>query len=439
MVGVARFLTAMGGPDDDADNVQGKWIGLGIVIGSAVLSNLGVNVQKLSHVREDEKPLFERRTYYTRPVWLIGMVLIVLGAIGDFEALGFAPQALVAAVGGGFTVLANVFFAHLWLGQILTKTDVLGTLLIIIGVVLSTVANEPDEKMSLLELEKQFFQLGFLIYLGVMTAVLGGIFGQVEAISRLPRALNESKYRLLPFLYATASGIFGSFSVLLAKCASILLILTLSGENQFVYFTTYLFMGGMMCTLVLQTDLLNRAIMVGDTLSVFPMFQCFWIGSSVIGGVVFYEKYTHFTLFDWICLPIALAFIIMGIYLLAKHGESDSDDPNDPEHNTPGHRAHLTGHFGALMPLSPQGHSYSGFSRKSFDDRENETTPLRYTPTNGRVGDHSGLTTGYTNGHTNGHDHGQRNGHPVGHWQGSNGRRHHGDDLEEQRLYSGSI
>uniref|UniRef100_H3GPR3 Uncharacterized protein n=1 Tax=Phytophthora ramorum TaxID=164328 RepID=H3GPR3_PHYRM len=284
MVGVARFLTAMGGPDDDADNVQGKWIGLGIVIGSAVLSNLGVNVQKLSHVREDEKPLFERRTYYTRPVWLIGMVLIVLGAIGDFEALGFAPQALVAAVGGGFTVLANVFFAHLWLGQILTKTDVLGTLLIIIGVVLSTVANEPDEQMSLLELEKQFFQLGFLIYLGVMTAVLGGIFGQVEAISRLPRALNESKYRLLPFLYATASGIFGSFSVLLAKCASILLILTLSGENQFVYFTTYLFMGGMMCTLVLQTDLLNRAIMVGDTLSVFPMFQCFWIGVTTAGS-----------------------------------------------------------------------------------------------------------------------------------------------------------
>jgi hypothetical protein len=28
-----------------------KWIGLGIVIGSAILSNLGVNVQKLSHVR----------------------------------------------------------------------------------------------------------------------------------------------------------------------------------------------------------------------------------------------------------------------------------------------------------------------------------------------------------------------------------------------------
>jgi hypothetical protein len=49
-MGVARFLAEAMVPED-ADNVQGKWIGLGIVIGSAVLSNLGVNVQKLSHVR----------------------------------------------------------------------------------------------------------------------------------------------------------------------------------------------------------------------------------------------------------------------------------------------------------------------------------------------------------------------------------------------------
>lgn len=31
------------------------------------------------------------------------------------------------------------------------------------------------------------------------------------------------------------------------------------------------------------------------------------IQSSVIGGVVFYEKYTRFTTFEWVCLPIALA------------------------------------------------------------------------------------------------------------------------------------
>lgn len=381
-------LLAPEGNGKEDDTALYKWIGLGIVIGSAILSNLGVNIQKLSHVREDEKPMYCRRLYYTRPLWIFGMVLIVLGAIGDFEALGFAPQALVASVGGGCTVLANVFFAHLWLGQHLNLTDVLGTLLIIAGVVLSTVVNEPDDKMSLDELERQFFQLGFVIYFGVMTGILALIFGEVQAITRLPAFGNDSKYRVLPYLYATASGIFGSFSVLLAKCASILLILTFSGENQFVYVTTYLFVGGMIVTLVLQTDLLNRAIMVGDTLSVFPTFQCFWIGSSVVGGVVFYEKYARFSMFEWICLPVALVLILWGIYLLSKHDE-DIVEPDEQAYATStatadasSNRPRLTsGHFGALMPLSPTHRAsflISQHSGSRLDDKDkDEHTPLR--------------------------------------------------------------
>jgi hypothetical protein len=51
-------------------------------------------------------------------------------------------------------------------------TDAVGTILIIIGVVLSTVVNEPDDKMSLEELEEQFFQIGFLIYLAIMVRKL---------------------------------------------------------------------------------------------------------------------------------------------------------------------------------------------------------------------------------------------------------------------------
>lgn len=39
-------------------------------------------------MQEEDRPVFARRTYYTRPVWIVGMILIVLGAIGDFEALG---------------------------------------------------------------------------------------------------------------------------------------------------------------------------------------------------------------------------------------------------------------------------------------------------------------------------------------------------------------
>lgn len=123
-----RLFTSIEGPKDeliapddrDNDDIETvyKWIGLGIVIASAIASNLGVNVQKLSHLNEARLQTSNIRTYFTRPLWIIGMFLIILGAIGDVGALGFAPQALVASVGGGCTVLVNVFFAHLWLGQV---------------------------------------------------------------------------------------------------------------------------------------------------------------------------------------------------------------------------------------------------------------------------------------------------------------------------------
>lgn len=45
------MLRRLEAPVDEDAHPEYKWVGLGIVIGSAVLSNLGVNVQKLSHVR----------------------------------------------------------------------------------------------------------------------------------------------------------------------------------------------------------------------------------------------------------------------------------------------------------------------------------------------------------------------------------------------------
>ncbi|KAG9399215.1 NIPA-like protein 3 [Aphanomyces cochlioides] len=337
----ANNLAANPQEDNSPEAAEFKWIGLAIVIGSAILSNLGVNVQKLSHVKEERRPIFQQRPYYVRPLWTIGMALVILGSVGDFEALAFAPQALVASVGGGCTVLANMGFAHLWLGQRLGWSDILGTLFIVVGVVLSTLANKPDAQLDLDELEGQFRHLGFVIYFSVMCVVLLGIFGEIRAINRYSKRTHEHLFRRQPYLYATASGIFGSFSVLLAKCASMLLLLTFQGDNQFVYPLTYLFVGGMVATLILQTDLLNRAIMSGDTLSVFPVFQCFWIGSSVVGGVVFYQKYDTLTLFEWISLPIALVLIIVGIYLLTQRTDDELAS------------ALASGRFGSLMPLSP--------------------------------------------------------------------------------------
>ena len=42
--------------------------------------------------------------------------MVVVGSLGDFAALGFAPQTLVTPV-GGFTMVANVVFARFFLKE----------------------------------------------------------------------------------------------------------------------------------------------------------------------------------------------------------------------------------------------------------------------------------------------------------------------------------
>ena len=58
------------------------------------------------------------RNYCANPFvplkWWLGLSGVIVGAIGDFVALGFASQSLVSALGGGTTLICNVVVAHLW-------------------------------------------------------------------------------------------------------------------------------------------------------------------------------------------------------------------------------------------------------------------------------------------------------------------------------------
>lgn len=92
---------------------QWETFGAALAVVASVVSNLGVNVQKYSHAQEARVlPASARRPYVRRPLWWLGLALVVLGSLGDFTAFGFATQSLVAALGGGATLVANVFTAY---------------------------------------------------------------------------------------------------------------------------------------------------------------------------------------------------------------------------------------------------------------------------------------------------------------------------------------
>ncbi|KAF0686206.1 Aste57867_21992 [Aphanomyces stellatus] len=390
-----------------------------LAVVASVVSNFGVNVQKYSHTQEQKKPEADQRPYITRPVWWIGLIMVIVGSIGDFAAFGFATQALVAALGGGSTLIANVVIAHYMNQETLYRTDLLGVALVIFGVVIISAISEKDVPYPLPTLEQFFTRKGmtilspfshlglgcveFVVYISCVVAIVIYMLAKIKGslahtlknqirwsqqrqkdihkktelrfrdLERRMEALEEkllashdrhaaastvsaserggaatdgassasplfdnSNAAHVPFYYATCSGIIGAISVLLAKCSVMMIEVTIAGDNQFKYPVTYLFLGGMITCILIQTHLLNMATSLGDTMTVFPVFQAFWIIFSVIGGIVFYDSESDFDTTKWILYPLALAFIGLGVYCLAQH-------PSKPVRSTSaGNSNHVT-------------------------------------------------------------------------------------------------
>jgi multidrug transporter EmrE-like cation transporter len=398
-------------------------IGGAIAVVAAFASIFGVNLQKYSHDKEELRA--NPRPYHLRPIWWVGMICVVAASLGDFFALGFAPQTLVASLGGGSTILGNCLLSRFWLKPSLYITDITGVALVTVGVVILAAASEEEEghyKMD--QIYKLMEAAPFLLYCFITTAFVMTLYlrvrrskapalrvaaekdgeGRVEdlqmkkielaaiaaknkqddsenpakedeleeehisrsammspfpspiwgdTISLSPRGripgeeddnLDEIEHTLaklksfsdrkyegevekhtliidpkLPLYWAAISGTVGAQSVLLAKCVAEMISSTFSGDNQFAYFGTYVLVGGMVATLLTQTHTLNMATMTGDTMSAYPVFQAFWISMSNISGVVFFQQAHNFTSAQWMMFPSAIAFVLVGVFLISKH------------------------------------------------------------------------------------------------------------------------
>ena len=187
------------------------WLGVLLSVVSSILSNLGVNTQKLSLMREASlggKP----RSYFCQPLWFTGLLLVFVGSLGDFAALGFAAQSLVTPV-GAVTMVANLFFASMWLGEQLSTQDIFGTILILIGAVLAAAfADKSEQCFTLTELVDLYKEPAFLAYASSVVVIMISFYvlsRHCEAV-KANHGHTSGKYlrlqRVHPFCYGTHWG-----------------------------------------------------------------------------------------------------------------------------------------------------------------------------------------------------------------------------------------
>ncbi|KAF0688254.1 Aste57867_20124 [Aphanomyces stellatus] len=273
---------------------------------------------------QSRQPEHERKPYNTQWRWWLGLFGVAVGSIADFAAFTYAAQSIIAPV-GAFTLVANIFFAHYWLRERLGRNDLFGTILICIGAVTVTIfGSHSSTSYSLSELLALYYRWDMLVYVVVIASILFLLYTMMtrseEALKTHGNLSNEYKtYRKIhPLSYAGLAGVFGAQSVTFAKSTGELIKQTAAGDNQFDKFMTYVILASLVFTITMQTHLLSMGLKNFDALYIVPVFTCFYITFSVLGGAVYFEEFKMFTQVQWLCFPLGVFITICGVAILSK-------------------------------------------------------------------------------------------------------------------------
>ena len=81
--------------------------GVALSLAGCCLLSLGLNVEKLSILKNARRPLALQRVFWKQPVWLLGFAVFLAGNVLNALALGYASASLLAPL-GSCSIIANL-------------------------------------------------------------------------------------------------------------------------------------------------------------------------------------------------------------------------------------------------------------------------------------------------------------------------------------------
>jgi len=286
-------------------------IGVTLSVMGNLLISVAMNVQKYSH----NQLIDSNKSYIRSFTWWVGLLLMILGEIGNFTAYGFAPASLVAPL-GTTSVIANAAIAAFFLKEEIRARDILGITLSIVGAfLLVNFSKKSDNWLSGDEILSNFKQYAFIIYLCILVCLF--VF-----LVYLHHHLNYIK--VVTILLQVA--ILGSLTVISAKAVSSMLSLTFIGFNQLVHPVFYLMLIVMLATAIGQVKVLNQAMQAFDTTVVMPTNFVFFTLSAILGGIVFYREFYGLTFIEVFMFLFGALLSFVGVFFLTGGRKTDSED-----------------------------------------------------------------------------------------------------------------
>jgi len=327
------------------------WLGVIITLVGSTITPLGMNLQRLGQLQLAKRG---KSNLCTSPIWMIGLLVFVCGNTCDAIALAMAPQSVITPL-GCVSLVSNLFIARLVLKEVLTSRVVVGSLVVMLGVVgIVFPASQAEECIELREsldtLLARWRKPAFVIFAALQFTLLVCVTVVVTLLERkmqreaattssaavgpLTRHLSTREKSRLKLGYPVLIGLIATWTVLFVKCAGELITAAVGADGELSHLrdpAAYALIAGLLVSVPCQLTYLNRALCHFEALWVIPSLQCFWSLSSITMGAVFFDEFAAFAPWMYASFLGGVTLSLSGIAIVAT-SEIASEHPDSSPH-----------------------------------------------------------------------------------------------------------
>ncbi|KAH9898383.1 hypothetical protein C8Q73DRAFT_641733 [Cubamyces lactineus] len=142
----------------------------------------------------------------------------------------------------------------------------------------------------------------------------------IHSMITSPLSLSARSPRTPIFLassYASISGILSGMCLLFAKSGVELLLLTISGDNQFWRWQAWVLVLSLVIFALLQLWYMHKSLVLADPTLVCPLAFCFYNLSSIVNGLVYFDQFSVLPTSHLLLVLLGIAVLLSGVWIIS--------------------------------------------------------------------------------------------------------------------------
>lgn len=285
-----------------------------------------------------------RKSYLKSPYWWAGIVLMVVGEMGNFMAYGFAPASIVSPL-GVVALISNCIIAPCLLKEQFRKRDLWGVLVSIAGAVVVVLsAKSSEEQIGPDEIWANITRWEFELYLALTTSLIIGLMWASDEYGSRSILIDVGLVAL-----------FGGYTALSTKGVSSLLSGTL--WHVITFPITYLLVFVLVSSALMQIRYINRALQRFDSTQVIPTQFVLFTLAVIIGSGVLYRDFESITAERATKFVGGCLLTFLGVSFITSGRVRADDESSFSSEDEEGSIGLLNGgRYRDSIDLSPSGH-----------------------------------------------------------------------------------